>query len=555
MQATAPTSWHTIAQLLGGVGLFLLGMTLLTEGLKSLSGPRMRASLQRVTARPARAFGAGIAMTVATQASSATVLATVGFITAGMLTLTSAIPIIAGATVGTSSTTWIVATVGLNAEISTVLLPLLAAGALMRAVGRGNWRHLGTAIAGITVILLSIAFIRTNVAQVAQAVDLTAREAHSIGGRLTLTAIGALLAVAMQSSAAPIALAIVAMHGGAVGFDEAAHLAIGATVGTTSTGILATIGTRASARRISAAWVACAAAQGAIAFLLFPWLQPAAEAIGRSVAAGTGADPQAVAMAAFHTGFTVLGAVPVLLATGPLALALRRLIPDRSDLPPVVEYDRAALDVPSIAAATARRGLAETGVAVSGTALLALRGTSRETLADRLTNVTASLDATRAFIGRIQVPEGDNDTVEVQRGSVGALDHLTRMVGDIWNMLGLTHDEAAARPEVRAYLEDAAAALAVFEQWLRDPSARPPTEQLKRITADLGARRKRERTETLNRTAAGAAPPDTAIAELDALRSADRMVHHAAKATSYLAPLDRAASPDTASGDVAEEPS
>ena len=154
-----------------------------------------------------------------------------------------------------------------------------------------------------------------------------------------------------------------------------------------------------------------------------------------------------------------------------------------------------------------------------------------------------------------QVPEGDNDTVEVQRGSVGALDHLTRMVGDIWNMLGLTHDEAAARPEIRASLEDAAAALAVFEQWLRDPSARPPTAQLRRITADLGARRKRERTETLNRTAAGAAPPDTAIAELDALRFADRMVHHAAKATSYLAPLDRAASPDTASGDVAEEPS
>ena len=167
MQAAAPTTWHTIAQLLGGVGLFLLGMTLLTEGLKSLSGPRMRASLQRVTARPARAFGAGIAMTVATQASSATVLATVGFITAGMLTLASAIPIVAGATVGTSSTTWVVATVGLNAEISTVLLPLLAAGALMRAVGRGNWRHLGTAVAGITVILLSIAFIRTNVAQVA----------------------------------------------------------------------------------------------------------------------------------------------------------------------------------------------------------------------------------------------------------------------------------------------------------------------------------------------------------------------------------------------------
>jgi phosphate:Na+ symporter len=345
------------------------------------------------------------------------------------------------------------------------------------------------------------------------------------------------------------------MHGGAVGFDEAAHLAIGATVGTTSTGILATIGTRASARRISAAWVACATAQGAIAFLLFPWLQPAAEAIGRTAAAGTGADPQAVAMAAFHTGFTALGAVPVLLATGPLALALRRLIPDRSDLPPVVEYDCSALDVPSIAAATARRGLMEVGVAVSGTALLALRGARRETLADRLANVTASLEATRTFIGQIQVPEGDRETVDIQRGSVGTLDHLTRMVGDIQNMLRLAHQEATARPEVRAYLADAAAAIEVFEQWLRDPSAPPPTAHLTRVTADLGARRKQERTETLNRTASGAAPPDAAIAELDALRFADRMVHHAAKATSYLTRADHATPADTASGDVADEPS
>ena len=68
MQADATNHWHGIAQLLGGVGLFLLGMTLMTEGLKSLAGPGIRRSLQRVTARPARGFGAGVAMTVATQA-------------------------------------------------------------------------------------------------------------------------------------------------------------------------------------------------------------------------------------------------------------------------------------------------------------------------------------------------------------------------------------------------------------------------------------------------------------------------------------------------------
>jgi phosphate:Na+ symporter len=485
------------------------------------------------------------------------VLATIGFITAGMLSLASAIPIVAGATVGTSSTTWIVAIVGLSPGIASVLLPLLAAGALMRTVGRGQWRHVGTAVAGLTVILLSIAFIRGNVGPIAEAIDISARDAGSPGGRLSLVGIGILLAVAMQSSAAPIALAIVAMHGGAVGWDQAAHLTIGATVGTTSTGMLATIGTRASARRVSAAWAACAAVQAALALLLYPWLREASEAVGRTVGAGTGAEPRAVAIAAFHTGFTAIGALPVLLGTNGLARALARSIPDRGGLPPVVEYDRSALDVPGIAAATARRGLAQAGVAVTELAMLALRGAQGSALEERIEDAGASLEATRAFLGEIHVPEGEEGTVEMQRGTVGALDHLTRMAGDVRNLLRASRGQTLARTEVRRYLDDAAGAVATLEAWLHDPAAPPPTAELRRISADLGARRKRERSETLNRTATGGTAPDIAIAELDALRAADRIVHHAAKAAAYLAP--RNGSPTMAGGaagaDVAEEPS
>ena len=529
-------------------------MTLLTEGLKSLAGPRMRSSLQRVTARPARAFGAGVVMTAATQASSATVLATIGFITAGMLSLGSAIPIVAGATVGTSSTTWIVATVGLSVGISSVLLPLLAAGALMRALGRGQWRHLGTALSGMTVILLSIAFIRSDVGRVAEAIDLTSRDAHTFLGGLSLVGLGALLAVAMQSSAAPVALSIVAMQGKVIGWDEAAHLAIGATVGTTSTGILATLGTRASAKRVSAAWTTCAAVQAAVAIALYPWLRDAAAAIGRMAAAGSGADERAVAIAAFHTAFTAIGALPVILGAAALARTLSGAIPERGDVPPVVEFDRSALDVPGVAAATAQRGLAQAGLAVTALGLLALRGTPREALDERIENANASLESARRFIGEIQVPEGDGATVELQRGSVGALDHLTRMVGDVRNLRRAYRAEAVERAEVRTYLEDAAAAIECFDRWLRDPTTPPPTAELKRASADLGARRKHERTETLNRTASGGSAPDVAIAELDALRYADRMVHHAAKASSYLTPRAAASATETASADVADEP-
>lgn len=559
MSELPSTSWHTIALLLGGVGLFLLGMTLLTEGLKALEGPSIRRTLHQVTARPARAFGAGLVMTIATQASSATVLATIGFITSGMMTIAAAIPLVAGATVGTSSTTWLVATLGLSTGISSILMPLLALGAVLRTLGRRRWKHVGTAIAGITVLLLAITFIRDNVSHVAEAVDLSGHDGGTILGRLALASTGALLGLAMQSSAAPIALVMVALHGGALGWNEAASVTIGATVGTTSTGVLATLGTRASARRIAAAWTICALVQATLALLLFTPLRYVANQIGSLIGTGNSAHRGAIGLAAFHTGFTMLGALPILMTAKPLARLLARLIPDRSDVPPIVEFDRAALEVPSVAAAMARRGLTESGIAVTDMGLALLRGTGIETMDDRIVNASASLDATRRFIGEIQVPEGDEATVEMQRGTVGALDHLTRMVGDVRNLLPAARGMAQLRPAVSEYLADAKAAIEIFESWLRNPDSPPPLHELKRISAALGVRRKQERSETLSRTAAGGTTPDTAIAELDALRYADRMVHHAAKAASYLTVRTngtaRTAPADNVSADIAEEPS
>jgi phosphate:Na+ symporter len=352
---------------------------------------------------------------------------------------------------------------------------------------------------------------------------------------------------------------MVALHSGTLGWNEAASVTIGATIGTTSTGVLATLGTRASARRIAAAWAICAMVQAALALLLFTPLRTAAHAIGTILTSGTGAEPNAISLAAFHTGFSAIGALPLLIGAVPLARLLARWIPDRSDVPPVVEFDRSALEVPGVAAATARRGLTESGVAVTSMALVLLRGNGLKSMDDRIASATASLDATRRFIGEIQVPDGDSDTVELQRGTVGALDHLTRLLGDVRNLLPASRNIDVFPPVVRTYLSDAQTAIEVFDNWLRNQDAPPPLAELKRISASLGARRKQERSETLNRTAAGETTPDTAIAELDALRYADRMVHHAAKAASYLAVRVNGAAhvapADNASSDIADEPS
>ena len=212
---TAP--WQLLAKFAGSVGLFLLGMTLLTDGLTALAGPGMRRTLQAMTGNPVRGFAGGVVMTVLSQASSATVLATVGFVTAGILSLSAAIPVVVGATVGTSSTSWIVATVGMTHGVNDVLLPALALGAFMRALGHGRAKQLGTALAGLAIMLLAVGFIRDIVRPAVAFTDLSGFSAETLLGRMQLVGIGLLLGTAMQSSAATIALAMAALHDHAIG--------------------------------------------------------------------------------------------------------------------------------------------------------------------------------------------------------------------------------------------------------------------------------------------------------------------------------------------------
>ncbi len=534
MNPTDPSAWHVLATLAGGVGLFLLGMTLLTDGLKALAGTGLRRALQRATGRTLNACASGLLMTVVTQASSATVLATIGFVTAGILTLGAAIPVVVGATVGTTSTTWLVATVGLTRGVSMVLLPALALGAAMRALGTGRLRQGGTSLAGLALLLYSIGFVRDAVSPAAGWVDLSQLNTEAMGGRMALVGIGLLLGALMQSSAAVIAVAIVALHDGAIGWDAAAHLCIGATIGTTSTGLFATLGGRAAARRTAAAWTLCALVQALMALAFFTPLKAAAAWCGELAAALGAPQDGAVSIAAFHTGFTLLGAAPVVLLSAPLARLLQRVVPQRGSAPPVLVLDRSALSVPGVAAATARRGIIEAGRGVTLTSVALLRGAQLRTIDERLDDSLASLGAARDFIGEIQVPEGDQTTLELQLATVGALDHFSRMVGDMQHLLPVVRGEWAMGPELRGCFSDATAALEVLAAWLTDSAQPSPAAQLAAQAKALSARRSAERGATLARTAAGATAPETAMAQLEALRQVDRLVHHAAKAAEYL---------------------
>ncbi|HJW80867.1 MAG TPA: Na/Pi symporter, partial [Acidiferrobacterales bacterium] len=289
----------------GGLGLFLLGMGLMTEGLRLAAGRALAGILGRWTRTRFRGLLAGVLVTSLVQSSSAVTVATIGFVNAGLLTLAQAIWVIFGSNVGTTMTGWLVALVGFNLKIEILALPLIGFGTLLRLSGAGQRRGaLGTALAGFGLFFFGIDILRDGFARLGADFDLATLDSGGPGGTLLFALIGVLLTTLMQSSSAALAVALTAAAGGLMPLTAAAAVVVGANVGTTSTALLAVLGATPNARRTAAAHVVFNLMTGVVALLILPWLLALIELL--RAALELPAAP-ATTLALFHTSFNLLG--------------------------------------------------------------------------------------------------------------------------------------------------------------------------------------------------------------------------------------------------------
>ena len=151
-----------VVKLLGGLGMFLLGIHHLTEGLKDLAGDSLRRALQRLVAGLLSAIASGVVFTVLIQSSTAAILTVIGFVSAGLMTFVQAIGVIMGATLGTTSTPWMVAFFGFRVRIASFAMPLLGIGALLWIVAKGRTRSLGALLAGFGLLFIGIDYMQTG---------------------------------------------------------------------------------------------------------------------------------------------------------------------------------------------------------------------------------------------------------------------------------------------------------------------------------------------------------------------------------------------------------
>lgn len=356
-----------LGALMGGIGLFLLGMLLMTEGLKTAAGPTLSRLLSTSTATRWRALASGIFVTALVQSSSAVTVAAIGFVNAGLLTFGQSLWLLFGSNVGTTMTGWLVALIGLKIKVEAAALPMIGIGMALHLSGANRRRGaVGSALAGFGVLFLGIGFLQASFSDVGRDFDLAA-----LGGQgwLSVPAFvlaGLLLTVLMQSSSASLAIVLTLAQTGVLPLSEAAAAVIGANIGTTVTAMLAAIGATSNARRAAAAHVLFNILTGTVALLLLPLLIDAVDLI-RSVFA-LDSSP-AVSLALFHTVFNVLGVVLMWPLANRLALFLQRRFRTREEEIGQPRYlDTNVASIPSLAADALRREITRVGGYAVGSA-------------------------------------------------------------------------------------------------------------------------------------------------------------------------------------------
>jgi len=410
-----------IIQTLGGIGLFLLGMIVMTNGLTALAGDSIRKALMRFTHSPSTGAMTGAVCTALIQSSSATTVAAIGFVGAGLMTFPSALGIVFGANIGTTITGWIVVLVGFKLKLTTIVLPLIFVGTIMRLFGSRRLANIGFAIAGFGVIFVGIDVMQQGMQGLETLISFEDFQSDSFIGRLQLVGLGVLFTLITQSSSAGVAAAVTAVFSGIISFEQAAALVIGMDVGTTATALIASIGGSVEVRRTGYSHVIYNLFTATTAlFLLTPYMM-----FWEAVSPGALVNNSEIALVAFHSMFNTLGVFIILPLTNRFVRLVERLVPE-SKYKFSAKLDENLLTQPSLALSNIQKNIYYEIIALLQHTQAVLSNGKKGELAD-IPELQRALDKTQIFIDKIHLTPDQQADWDRLIALIHTLDHLQRL--------------------------------------------------------------------------------------------------------------------------------
>ena len=326
--------------LFGGMGMFLYGMEMMSDGMKVTAGNSMRTILEKLTSNKYLAVFVGAFVTMVIQSSSATTVMLVSFVNSGLLAFSQALGVILGSNIGSTVTAQIVAF-----KVTDYALLLIAAGALMSLFSKKDTvKNLGYVILGFGLLFYGMKVMSDTMKPLrsdpAFNSILTSFENPFLG-----ILAGAIFTALVQSSSATTGIVITLASGGSITLEAGIPLIFGANLGTCITALLAGLNASRDAKRVAVAHITF----NLIGVLLFCfWIPTFADWVSQT----SQNIPRQIANA--HTFFNIIASIVFLPFTGYIAKAIIHYFPDKEldrniEKPAVLHLDESLLDQPTAA--------------------------------------------------------------------------------------------------------------------------------------------------------------------------------------------------------------
>jgi phosphate:Na+ symporter len=356
-----PQTITIIFHVFGGLGIFLLGMKNMSDGMQAVAGERMRKLIGLASDNRLMGVGAGAAVTGLIQSSSVATVMVVGMVNAGLMTLKQAIGIVVGANIGTTITAWIMAY-----SLEVYGLPIVGFSALFYLFSKSDRiRFTSVFILGLGMVFFGLELMKQGMTPIKDMPEFVAWfsrfQADSYWGITKCIMVGAALTAIVQSSSATVGITMALAATGIINFPTAAGLVLGENIGTTITPVLASLGTIANAKRAAYAHVL-------FNILGVLWITPLffiyMKGVTWFIVTFLGCDTPDVAVytetavtypyaekaiAVTHTGFKMLNMLVFLPWVGPYTRFLTWLVPEKPTEKPRLTYlNVRMLDTPAI---------------------------------------------------------------------------------------------------------------------------------------------------------------------------------------------------------------
>lgn len=346
-----------LIQTIGGLGLFILGMRTMTEGLEMAAGRKIKKILEAVSSNRVIGCLTGAGVTAVIQSSSATTVMLIGFVGAGIMTLQQAVGVTIGANIGTTITAQMIAF-----KLTEAALPAIAIGVALKFFSKKRYyRHIGEIILGFGLLFFGLSVMKHGLSPIRSEPEFiaffTKFSTDSIHGMLLCVGIGTVLTVMVQSSSATVGLTMALATQGLLDFPTAMALVLGENIGTTITAQLATIGSdNIDAHRTARAHALFNVIGVLIILCVFPWFVGIVDAVSHWIGIGPVQEMvqgEYVNVARYiangHTLFNLINAMIFLLFLPTLVRVAVSLSPKKKEVVEkfkLPEFDESFMDSP-----------------------------------------------------------------------------------------------------------------------------------------------------------------------------------------------------------------